>query len=61
MTIGKDNCLCKYLIDPLSLTFVFWKLSYNPGQFVGIQVNIQNMTESLWVQVTPSSKHPCWR
>lgn len=48
-------------MSPFWLTFVVWQFSYDPGWFVGVQVNVQDVTETLWVQVTPCSDHMCRR
>lgn len=63
--IHGNNCntqaSCWHSADSFRLTFVVWQFSYDPCRFVRVQVNIQSMTESLWVQVTPCSNHICWR
>lgn len=45
----------------LCLTFVVRQLPDDPGLLMSVQVDIQNVTKSLWVQVTPSPDHPRWR
>lgn len=46
---------------PTWFTFVVWELPDDPGWLVSVQVNIQNVTKSLWVQITPCSDHSCRR
>lgn len=46
---------------PTLFTFVVWELPDDPGWLVSVQVNIQNVTKSLWVQITPCSDHSCRR
>lgn len=43
------------------LTFVVRQLPDDPGLLMSVQVDVQNVTKSLWVQVTTSSDHPRWR
>lgn len=38
-------------------TFVVRKLSYDPGGFVSVEVNVQDVTEPLRVQVTARADH----
>lgn len=45
----------------LSLTFIVGQFANDPGWLVSVEVNFQDVTEPLRVQIAPGADNVCWR